>query len=384
MNKLHIKIKLRKDRANKNGYFPLYLYANVNGKVKYFTLNHFVPQKAWIEKKQEISVTHPNWNTINDDIARYRSKAIQMRIAADVNDELINLFQFEKIFRGGAKEMKDIFLFMEDDLREFGNTYADATVKLIQSESRKLKKFIKDLKFHEITPLFWKQYNSHLITLGNNENTRWRAFRTIKTFINKAIGIGVINTDPLKGVKVRKPKGNMLDLTREEVKKLEQLYLNSLPKTMKNVLGYFLFSCFTSMRYSDVKNLKHSNIFETNKQLYIHFKQQKTSGVLKIPLGQKALKYMPIIGLHDEPVFKVLTNQVTNKMLKEIMKLAEINKSISFHCARHTFATIANELSGDIAGVGNICGHSRIQTTQIYARVQESSKLNIIELMDGL
>ena len=75
MNKLHIKFLLRKDRANTNGYFPIYFYANINGEVKYFTMNQFVPIKAWNEKKQEVSVTFPNWNTINYDIARYRDKA---------------------------------------------------------------------------------------------------------------------------------------------------------------------------------------------------------------------------------------------------------------------------------------------------------------------
>ena len=232
MNKIHIKFQLRKDRANKNGYYPIYLYANVNGKVKYFTLNHFVPLRAWNEKKQEVSLTFPNWNTINDDIARYRDKAVRMRIAADEADEMINMYQFEKAFRGGAKDLKDIFSFIEDDLREFGNTYADATVKTFKSQSRKLKKFRENLKFHEITPLFWKQYNSFLITLNNNENTRWSAFRTLKIFINKAIQNGVIKADPLAGVVVKKPEGNRLNLTIDELRKLETVYKGILPKKL--------------------------------------------------------------------------------------------------------------------------------------------------------
>jgi hypothetical protein len=226
MNRLHIKFHLRKDRSNSKGFYPIYLYANINHKVKHFSLGHFVPEKAWSEKKQEVSVTFPNWNTINDDISRYRSKAEKIRIAADSEDETINMFQFEKIFRGGVKDLNGIFSFIENDMKEFGITYAPATVKMYESQSRKLKSFSPELKFHEITPLFWKQYDAHLISLGNNGNTRWKAFRTIKTYINKAIEAGCLKTDPLKGVFVMKPEGNRLYLTQEEVKKLESVTLD--------------------------------------------------------------------------------------------------------------------------------------------------------------
>jgi site-specific recombinase XerD len=66
------------------------------------------------------------------------------------------------------------------------------------------------------------------------------------------------------------------------------------------------------------------------------------------------------------------------------MKLAGINKTISFHCSRHTFATLGLELSGDIAAVSKLCGHSKISTTQIYAKVLEGSKRNVIDLMDAI
>jgi len=307
----------------------------------------------------------------------------RMRIAADEADEMISAYQFEKAFRGGAKDLADIFNFIKDDIEEFNNTYS-TTVKTFESESRKLKRFRENLKFHEITPLFWKQYDSHLISLKNNENTRWKAFRTIKIFINKALQIGVIKVDPLRGVVVKKPEGNRLSLTIDELKKLEVVYNGFLTKKLKKVLKYFLFSCYTAMRYSDVRNLIYSNIFSDTVNPYIRFVQQKTSSALIIPIGEKALRYLPNGGLPDESVFKVYSNQITNKALKDLMKLAGISKSISFHCARHTYATIALELSGDIALVGNMCGHKKISSTQIYAKVSENAKTNLTTLMDAI
>lgn len=384
MNKVHIKFKLRSDRSNSNGLYPIYMYANINGKVRYFSLNHSVPPKAWNEKKQEVSITVANWRTINDDISRYRSSAERLRIATDENNEMISLFQFESVFRGGCKNSIDFYSFLDEYIKLISTTYAAATIKMYKSQVQKLKRFRSELKFNEITPFFWKHYNSYLISLKNNENTRWKAFSTIKAVINRAIEYGIIKTDPLKGVNVKKSQGSRLYLTCDELKRLESLLINPLKSSLKIVLRYFLFSCYTAMRFSDVKNLRHSNVFLNGENPYLRFLQQKTSSTLIIPLGKKSLEYMPEKGLPNDPVFKMYCNQVTNRLLKEIMKLAEINKTISYHSSRHTFATIALDLTGDIAVVGKFCGHAKLSTTEIYAKASTRSMINLTRLMDAM
>jgi site-specific recombinase XerD len=384
MNKIHLKFHLRTDRSTSDGLYPIYLYANINGERKHFSLNHAVSIKAWNEKNQEVSTTFTNWSTINNDIARYRTKAEKIRIAADDQNEMVNMYEFEKIFRAGVKDLGDIFSYITEDIKQFGNTYAPDTIKMYESQARKLKRFRDKLPFNEITPFFWKQYDSHLITLNNNANTRWKAFRTIKTFINKAIEDGLLKTDPLRAVKVKKPEGTRLFLSQAEVKMLEKTYAGCLAKDLKNVLKYFLFSCYTGLRFRDIKNLKNSNIHFEKGNNYVSLKQHKSEKAVLVPLGVKAMSYLPEIGLPNQLVFNVYCNQATNRLLKEIMKLAKIEKSISFHCARHTLATIALELSGDIASVSKLLGHSKISTTQIYAKVLESSKRNVIGLMDAI
>lgn len=384
MNKIHLKFHLRTDRANSDGLYPIYLYANINGERKHFSLNHAVTLKAWNEKNQEVSTTFVNWSTINNDIARFRAKAEKIRITADDQSEMVNMYEFEKIFRAGAKDLGDIFSYITEDIKQFGNTYAPDTIKMYESQSRKLKKFRDKLPFNEITPFFWKQYDSYLIKLNNNSNTRWKAFRTIKTFINKAIEDGLLKTDPLRSVKVRKPEGSRLFLSQSEVKTLEKIYDGFLTKDLKHVLRYFLFSCYTGIRYTDIKNLKYSNIHIEKDNNYVSLKQHKTDTAVVIPLGIKGQKFLPKRGLPNQLVFNVYCNQSTNRLLKDIMTLAKIDKSISFHCARHTLATIALELSGDIASVSKLLGHAKISTTQIYAKVLEKSKRNVIGLMDAM
>lgn len=100
----------------------------------------------------------------------------------------------------------------------------------------------------------------------------------------------------------------------------------------------------------------------------------KTNMKVRIPLIEQALRLIPSKAISELFVFQVYCNQVTNRHLKNVMKLAGINKSISFHCARHTFATITLGLSNDIAAVSKLLGHTKIETTQIYAKVQEEQK----------
>ncbi len=336
----------------------------------------------WNQNKQEVYTTCPNWNTINADIARYRMKAEKLRIAADEEDELISVYEFEQIFRSGAKNIKDIFSFIEDDIIQFGNTYAPDTIKMYESQARKLKRFCNTLPFNEINPFFWKRYDSYMISLENNPNTRWKAFRFLKTFINKANQIGLMKSDPLKYIKVRKPEGQRMVLTIEELKSLETLYAGSLPRNLKAVLQYFLFTCFTGLRYRDLKDLKHSNLFLDTEKPYVIFSQHKTKDSQNIPLNKKALKYLPLKGMPQEPVFKVYCIQYTDRLLKTIMALAQVNKSISFHCSRHTCSSILHELSRDFYTTSKILGHRKLATTQTYTSVSESTKRNVIEMMD--
>lgn len=138
------------------------------------------------------------------------------------------------------------------------------------------------------------------------------------------------------------------------------------------------------IRYADMKNLENSNIYFENGNPIISLKQIKTNKPVEIALRSIAKKYLPESVLPEQPVFDFYGNQHTNRVLKEIITLAEIPKYISFHCARHTFVTIALELSGVIAVVSIFCGHTKISITQIYAKVLDSLKRNVIGFMDAM
>jgi len=239
----------------------------------------------------------------------------------------------------------------------------------------KLKQFRSKVSFKDINPFFWKQYEAWLIDKGNSENTIHKAFRTVKAYLNKAIDAGILKSNPLKGVKVKKIEGSREFLTLEELRVLQDLYASEkLNKMKQTILGYFLFACYTGLRYTDVKNLTHLNIHDDGT---IQIKVHKTRQNLIIPIQDRAMVLI-VPGLPFEKVFRVYCNQVTNRYLKEIMP-ETIKKEISFHCARHTFATIClSDLEVPLTTVQKLLGHTEIRHTQIYARVLDKEKSKAI------
>ena len=138
---------------------------------------------------------------------------------------------------------------------------------------------------------------------------------------------------------------------------------------------FFVFSCFTGLAYADVKKMKKSEIERNEAGYWIKTKRQKTGGRANIPLlavpMQIIAKYVNLEMLHDDdPILPILSNQKMNAYIKEIADLCGISKILSYHVARHTFATTVTLTNGvPIESVSKMLGHKNIQSTQHYARI---------------
>jgi site-specific recombinase XerD len=373
MNTSHFRIIQRTETIRKDGTSSLYLYANINGVKKYFTTGKAILTKHWNSKTQKVSANCNNYTDIQDSIDLFLGRAKEFTAIANIEKRTIDLDAFERMLRGDVYDQADFIAFMEHDIKNNCSKYEKGTIANYKVQVSKLKFFRSKLPFVQLNPFFWREYESHLIGIGNNPNTVHKAFRTLKVFIHRAIEQGIIQANPFLKVRVERKEGKMQYLTREELHKLEKIYSGFLTKELKKTLRYFLFACYTGLRYSDIKELKHNHIF-LGEHSYVEKEMFKTSRKVNIPLIGQAKKLIPEKALPQVPVFNAYCNQVTNRHLKSIMKLAGINKPISFHCARHTFATITLGLSGDIAVVSKMLGHTKIETTQIYAKVQDEQK----------
>jgi integrase len=237
-----------------------------------------------------------------------------------------------------------------------------------------------NLKFADLTEKFCEDFKDHLLTTKSNksnkiclsQNSAFSYFNKLKAALKQAYRDGYLKFDLNVRVDRIKEAETLRDyLTLEE--------LNSLVKTecqnplLKNAA---LFSAMTGIRFSDIVKLKWSNVeLIHDNGYYIHFIQQKTKGAEVMPISDQAYSLMGERKLPDEHVFKDLTySAYTNKHLAQWIGLAGISKEITFHCFRHTFATLQLSKGTDIYTVSKMLGHRNVKTTQIYAQVIDLAK----------
>lgn len=246
-----------------------------------------------------------------------------------------------------------------------------------KSTATKLNRFRNNVAFDDINEKFIEEYRMWMLSRGNNENTTSKSLRTLRTWVNVAMRYDLIKRNPFQWLRIKKVDGKREFLKPEEFNLLFES--QSLFKGIEaEVLKYFLFSCLTGLRYSDLRNLKYDNI----KDNIISVRMQKTTMPVTIPISKKAQSLIEMKGTGH--VFRVYCNKVTNRVLKSVISKCGINKKVTFHVARHTFATISITLGIPIEVVSKLLGHTDIKTTQIYAKVIDSVKIKEMNKWDSL
>ena len=244
-----------------------------------------------------------------------------------------------------------------------------------------MKGFKRELNFTDIDFSFIRSYEVEMLPI-NNRNIVNEFLTCIKTFLNKAINQYKAK-NPFDKYSISRVQGKRDYLTTNEVEKLENLLKsNQLKANKKRVLEYFLFCCYTGLRYTDIK-LKniHSEYHNNTESKILKIDMHKTKKPVSIPIIQAAEKLFifPEPLIKNMLVFNVMSSQPTNRYLKEIATMANIDKNVSIHVARHTFATNSIEYGIPIEVKSQILGHSDLKTTQIYAKVSNKVKFEQLQ-----
>jgi len=195
--------------------------------------------------------------------------------------------------------------------------------------------------------------------------------------LNLAERLDWIQSNPFKNYKLRYERKEREYLTADQLEILKNKQISV--SRIQFVKDLFIFSCYTGIAYIDIQNLINENLMKgIDHQMWISFKRHKTGTAVKLPLLPEALsiieKYQDHPATDGKPwIFPRITNQRVNAYLKEIADLCGINLNLTFHMARHTFATTVTLSNGvPIETVSKILGHTNLKTTQIYARVIEN------------
>ncbi len=204
-----------------------------------------------------------------------------------------------------------------------------------------------------------------------SQNSKMNYYTKLKALIHTAIKEGRITKDPLCGVdNFRTEEVMRMYLTIDEVKTLADT-----PCRLDDVKKAFLFSCFTGLRRSDILKMTWGEVHQQGEFIRIIFKQKKTGGQEYLDITPQAAELMGERGEPDDPVFiHIASPSHTNEIIKEWVERAGINKKITFHCGRHTFATLMLDLGADLFTVSKLLGHREVKTTQIYAKVIDKNK----------
>jgi integrase/recombinase XerD len=285
--------------------------------------------------------------------------------------------------RGNAEVT--LFGFFEEQYKLWEYEKKPSTLKSYKSTLSILKQFNKKLNFGDLTYDCIQKFDLYLRKERNNStNGCFVKHKCLKHIINESISKGFMDRSPYEHFKVRSTKGTRMFLTIDEVNTLTDLKISEQEPFLQKSKDMFLFSCYTGLRYSDVYNLKWGDIKSNPDR--IELKVVKTEKPLLIPLMDKAKeilnKYSKLTIKTDSlKALPQLANQVVNRNLKDIMAMVGIKKSISFHSARHTFASNLVEMGTPILYVKDLLGHQKIEQTMIYAK---SLSGNLFESMNNL
>ena len=309
------------------------------------------------------------------------TRANKIIIDADKKDRELNAVEFARIFIN-APESDSFISYATSEMERSKHLFSVETIKGYRYQITKIRAFDPDVKIHEIDLNFLRRYEEWLIVKRNNQsNTVWRSMAWLKAILNRGIRDEIIQKNPFANFKLVKKPSRREFLTLAELKLLETILEDgSLKGPLSNVLQYFLFSCYTGLRYQDVKDLTYADISNG----IIRIKMHKTQSDVSIPLMDKAKALIPENTIRMLKVFRVVSNQKTNNMLKEIMELAGIEKFISFHCARHTFATVGITIGIPMEVISKLLGHSDLKTTQIYAKIVDDVKIKEMNKWNSL
>jgi site-specific recombinase XerD len=251
-----------------------------------------------------------------------------------------------------------------------------------------LEEFDSNIRLESIDARWLEGYQKFLLSKGLKASTASHYYEALKHLLTIAVRDGLIIKnagDQIKGIKI--PESVRVFLSLKEIETLRDTELGGVLGA--EVKRAFLFACFVGLRISDIKGLTWGNIELSTDNPSIYMRQQKTQGIVSIPLHKNALKFIwdgETIHKKTEKVFPGLSNSKTNtnQYLTMWAEKAGIEKKIGWHTARHSFAMLAREYGKDIFVVSQLLGHKKVSTTQIYAKITDGAKRETISAIPEL
>ena len=380
---LHIYAKTTK--ANAAGQLPIYFRLTVDGQRFEFSSKKFIEKSKWSSELSKMKGSSEEARTINSYLDLMKSKVFDIQMELIHKNEELSLENFKSRILGTHQRERMIIPIYQnhnDKIEELiGNGYAYGTLERFKISLKHLEEFIlwkynvSDISINKIDYAFVTEFEFYLRSIKKcNNNTAVKYVRNFRKIIKICLDNDWLDKNPCSRYEGKMKEVERDFLTEEELSRIYNKRFSSERLTL--VKDIFIFSCYTGLAYVDVKGLKRDHIgIGIDGEKWIFKNRQKTDTKSKIPVLPIAAEIMRKYENHprcltDDTILPILTNQKMNGYLKEVGDLCDISKEITFHMARHTFATSVTLTNGvPIETVSKMLGHKNIQTTQHYAKI---------------
>lgn len=377
-----IRFYLRSNQINKEGTCAIMVRVTVNSEAVSFSTKLHVAPELWDTAANRAKGMTKEIRQLNKTLEDIKASIRNHYYELERYDTLVSAEKVRNAFLGITVRTESLMQLFKEYMDECealeGISRSPATVQKYDRCYRRVQEFIKsqynltDIPLVEIGHKFVVDLERYLRTVCCcNENTAAKFLQTFKMIIIRAKNNGYIKADPFANYRIRIKRVDRGYLTQEEIDTIAGKEFKV--KRLEQIRDIFIFSCYTGLAYIDIKELEEAHIqtsFDGNKWIMTH--RHKTKTPVNVPLldvPQAIIrKYRGKV--KNGKLLPVPSNQKTNQYLKEIADACGIEKNITFHLARHTFATTVTLSQGvPIESVSKMLGHTNIQTTQIYARI---------------
>jgi site-specific recombinase XerD len=376
---------MKKQKNYQSGSAPIYIRITVSGKRSETTTGRECEPSRWNTGAGRANGTKEDTRAFNAFLDDLQTKVYQAHRLLTEADELITAETIRNKFLGKTEKPRSLIEIFKDHNKKvealIGKEYAKGTLCRYKTSLKHTIDFLKwkynltDIDIKKVDHAFLMEYEFYLRSERKCANNS--AVKYIKNF-GKIIRICIANRwliyDPFLNYKNKIKTVDRVYLTTGELQAM--INKDMVTDRLTQVRDIFLFCCFTGLAYADVKKLRRWDLVTgIDGEQWISIKRQKTDTPSRIPLLPAASILMQRYADHPNcensgRVLPVLSNQKMNSYLKEIADVCGINKPITFHIARHTFATTVTLLNGvPIESVSKMLGHTNIKTTQHYAKI---------------
>ncbi len=384
---LYLLFYVRKTKPLLNGEVAICLRITLDGRVKEITLESTIPAPLWIKRKHRASEESPKGFAANQEIDQLITRFWDAKRILEMEGKPVTITSLRNLVFGTRNVPKSLMEYYERHNQQMsqlvGTEFSPATLIRHQTSLNNLRSFlwekkrIKDIFLEEVNNTFLRDFRHYLLTdRGCCNNTTIKYIKNLGKIIRQAHSEGIITKDPFVGIRYKLDKTDPPFLTENEIATLRSTTFSS--PGLEYARDVFLFCCYTGLSYIDVYELRAKH-FKTDASgnLWIRKKRGKTGVESIIPVLDVAEEILMKYYDHYKTkrsggMLPVIANQPYNYKLKKIAALCGINKNLTSHIARHTFATTVTLQRGvSIEVVSKMLGHSSIAMTSHYARVLE-------------